>query len=543
LEQRITNLTEGPLDVRWLQYGPGDLPLDRARYMDRRRFRFGYLLSPQADPKRLLVFSNDNDVLFERTSVEKRNKNAKELLEREQQLVEQAAEAIDPRLMEDLLAQRDQLLQERRELLTLWPNDPNRDNGYELSWFAATNRYFALAVHPLLGGQLRGTRAFGGVVARIEERPADWADKSSVIFTYLYSPRLRIAPGETADLSLGIYAGPLDRDILGEKEPFASLNMQALVLYQMSSWCAVCTFQWLAKGLLWFLSGVHGLLNDWGLAIIILVVVVRTLLHPLTKKAQVNMQRLGKAMSDLKPEIDKLQKKYPDQPKKLQQEQMKMMRERGVNPVQMLGCLPMFLQMPIWVALYAMLYFAIELRHEPAFWGFFQLFGNWPFLADLSAADHCFWEFEEPFHFLMWNMTGVNFLPVLMGLVFFFQQKYMSPPPSPSMTKEQIQQQKIMKVMMVVMFPLMLYSAPSGLTLYIFTSSLFGIIESRYIRKHIKEKDLTAPKKRAAATDLLARFQQKKGKSRDPQSRAFASAVERAKQKKKGPAKTYKKRR
>ena len=145
--------------------------------------------------------------------------------------------------------------------------------------------------------------------------------------------------------------------------------------------------------------------------------------------------------------------------------------------------------------------------------------------------------------FLMWNMTGINFLPILMGLVFYFQQKYMSPPPSPSMTKEQIQQQKIMKVMMVVMFPVMFYSAPSGLTLYIFTSSLFGIIESRYIRKHIKEKDLNAPKKRAEPTGLLAQFQQKKGKSRDPQSRAFASAVERSKQKKKGPAKTYKKRR
>ena len=78
-----------------------------------------------------------------------------------------------------------------------------------------------------------------------------------------------------------------------------------------------------------------------------------------------------------------------------------------------------------------MLYFAIELRHEPAFWGVFQLFGNWPFLADLSAADHCFWEFDEPFNFLMWNMTGINFLPILMGFVFYFQQKYMSPPPSP----------------------------------------------------------------------------------------------------------------
>jgi membrane protein insertase Oxa1/YidC/SpoIIIJ len=72
----------------------------------------------------------------------------------------------------------------------------------------------------------------------------------------------------------------------------------------------------------------------------------------------------------------------------------------------------------------------------------------------------------------------------------------MSPPPTPNMTPEQLQQQKIMKVMMVVLFPLMLYKAPSGLTLYIFTSSCIGILESRYIRQHITELELNPPKPR-----------------------------------------------
>ena len=237
---------------------------------------------------------------------------------------------------------------------------------------------------------------------------------------------------------------------------------------------------------------------------------------------------------ELKPGNDKVQKKFKGDPKKLQTEQMRMMRERGANP---LGCvsgmLPMFLQMPIWVALYAMLYFAFELRHEPAFWGSFQLFWEWPFLADLSSADHFFGQFSQPIKFLMWNLTGINLLPILMGVVFHIQQKYMSPPPSPSMTKEQLQQQKMMKIMMVVLFPLMLYSAPSGLTLYIFTSTLIGIIESRYVRKHIKEMDLT-PKKKPDAKS--------KGKPKDAQGRAFADAVARAKAKRKPPAKKFKKR-
>jgi YidC/Oxa1 family membrane protein insertase len=313
-----------------------------------------------------------------------------------------------------------------------------------------------------------------------------------------------------------------------------ALSMKGLILYQMSTFCAFCTFQFLAVFLLQFLSVVDGLVLDWGVSIILLVGVVRLILHPLNKRVQVNMARFGKVMGEIKPEIDKLQKKYPNDPKRMQQEQLKMMREKGVNPFQMLGCLPMFLQMPIWIALYAMLYFAFELRQEPAFWGVFQLFGHWPFLADLSSADHFFGEFQKPFRFLMWNVTGLNLLPILMGLVFFVQQKYMSPPPSPSMTPEQIQQQKIMKVMMVVMFPVMLYSAPSGLCLYICTSSFIGIIESKYVRAHIKALDLDPPKPKDK--------HKSKKKPRDLQARAYADALDRARKKRKPPPKSFKKR-
>ncbi|MDP6600915.1 MAG: YidC/Oxa1 family membrane protein insertase, partial [Phycisphaerales bacterium] len=209
--------------------------------------------------------------------------------------------------------------------------------------------------------------------------------------------------------------------------------------------------------------------------------------------------------------------------------------ERGINPLQMLGCLPMFLQMPIWVALYAGLYFSFDLRQEPAFWGVFQNFWNWPFLADLASPDHFFWEASEPFKFLLWNITGINLLPLLMGAVFFFQQKYMTP--QTSMSPEQETQQKIMRVMMVVLFPVMLYSAPSGLTLYILTSSTVGILESRHIRKQVDAMDLDtiAPKAKPAATGGRT--------AKDAQSRAYAKMMDRRKQKKnKGPEKNFKKR-
>jgi YidC/Oxa1 family membrane protein insertase len=257
----------------------------------------------------------------------------------------------------------------------------------------------------------------------------------------------------------------------------------------------------------------------------------------LTKKAQINMQRFAKQMSGMKPEIDKLQKKYGSDPKRMQQEQMKLMREHGVNPFSMLGCLPMFLQMPIWIALWAMLYLAFDIRHEPAFYGVFQLFGDWNFLGDLSSPDH-FWMlpgggFTLPFGIA--HIDALNLLPLLLGVVFFIQQKYLSPPPTPNMTPEQKQQQKIMKIMMVVLFPLFLYKAPSGLTLYIFTSTCIGIMESKYIRAHIDQMDLVKAANGGSQTTAK--------KPKGALARMWAEKLEAAKAKRMAePSKTFKKR-
>ncbi|MCP3904966.1 MAG: membrane protein insertase YidC [Planctomycetes bacterium] len=513
LEQRVENLTSTPLRVQWVQFGPNTLRVDRSRYMDRRRARFGYL----TDPNSAIILAEDNDLLLER----------RDLLKSWKKAIEADAE-------DDQAA--------RREHVTLWPNDTSREKSYDLGWFGLTNRYFALTVYPPAAAPgVRRTMSpnVERILLEVSGDPAG-PDDDKIVFTYLVSPERTVAGRETLVFDLGVYAGPLDRWILNDEEqPFAGLSLRSLILYQMSSLCAICTFQWLAHFLLGFLSLLNNyVLFDWGFAIVGLVLVVRTILHPITKRSQISMQRFGKQMSEMKPELDRLQKKFPGEPKKLQQEQIRMMRERGINPLQMLGCLPMFLQTPIWIALYAMLYFAFDIRQEPAFFGVFQWIsaGAWPFLADLSASDHFFGELNEPRRFMLWNITGFNILPILMGGIFYVQQKYMSPPPSPTMTADQLKQQKIMKIMMIVMFPVMLYSAPSGLTLYILTSSTIGVLESRYIRNHIKEMDLNPPKREARA----------KAKSRDAQGRAYASAMDRMKQKrmdrKKGPPKRYKKR-
>ena len=497
LHQEFENATDAPMTVTWAQYGPANLDPDRSRYMDRRRFRFGYELSEERDPDHVADVIASGDMMLE------------------------MADAID------------------EETKWLWPNEISKADGFTLSWFASTNRYFGLAVHPIIGADGQGSRSLEPLVKTIGKWVQQGVQESDThVFTTLESPPLSVPAGERHDLSMGVFAGPLQRTMLEDDEPFKALNMRGLILYQMSSFCAFCTFSWLANILIVVLGFLDNyIMFDWGMAIIGLVIIVRAILHPITKKSQTGMQRFTRKMGKLKPQMDKINQKYSDDPKRKQTEQMKLMREHGVNPLQMLGCLPMFLQMPIWIALYAVLYFAFELRQEPAFWGVFQVFWDWPFLADLSSPDHFFYEFDSPHQVLFWHLTGINLLPILLGVLFFVQQKYMTPP-SATMTPEQESQQKIMRVMMIVAFPLMLYSAPSGLTLYILTSSSIGIIESRYIRRQVEREDLDGP-----SSDVTTPKQPKKKKSRDPQARAYAKMLERRKaEAKQKQAKSYKKR-
>jgi len=502
IQQRVINLTDHALNIKWLQYGPHNMPRDVARYIDRRRLRFGYLLAGDDPTNPRFGVQAENDFIYEHQSIADGDE-----------------------------AQR------------VWPNDIVAERELTLSWLASTNRYFTLTVHPRLGPDLTGSRSLADVVQTVWYRPipAETTDTDeSVVLTELYSPPHTVSAEQSLALDFAVYAGPMARDILKHEQPYETLNLGELILYQMSAnWCcAMCTFQWLAKVLLLFLGVLdEHILFDWGLAIIALVLIVRTLLHPLMKKGQIAMRRTGYAMQKMKPELDKLKEKYPDDPKKMQAEQLRLMREHGVNPAGCLGLVPMLLQIPIWTALYAMLYFAFELRHQPAFFGLFQQFGGWEFLADLSSPDRFIAFFDEPqvwsAFIFSFDYSSINVLPLLMGVMFFLQQKYMTPPTT-NMNPEQEQMQKMMKIIFPIMMPLVLYSAPSGLTLYIFTSSTFAIIESRYIRAHLSEEELERSIKKQP--------KQPKKKPRDPQGRAYAEALERAKQKKAGPPKKYKKR-
>jgi len=453
LQQTIENLTTAAFEVTFTQLGQADMPYAKNYLGDRRTVVLGYF-QPKYDKSRTRVFIDDMQH-----------------------------------------SRRD--VADEADLRVLWPNDQARENEFELVFAAMTNRYFATAMH----GLAHQATIDGQTVTRAQplDRTFPTVSRSLLgrgetghLLTTFTSPTLTLEGGNAADLSVAFYAGPKAPDVIEDDPIYSALGLDKLIIYNLGGCCAILTFEWLADFLIWFLKVIHAAVFDWGVAIIILVLVVRTILHPITKKSQINMMKFGKQMQAMQPELERLKKKYKDDQSKLNQEMMKLYREKGVNPAAMgLGCLPMFLQMPIWVALYAMLFFAIELRHEPAFYDVFhrasEAMGfNWRFLTDLSAPDN-FIPFPEFSVFGFFTLSSVNILPILMAFVFYIQQKFTTQPTA-NMSEQAQQQQKIMKFMMLL-FPIFLYKAPSGLTLYILASTAAGIVDSYIVRKHLKEQE------------------------------------------------------
>ncbi|MGH7242770.1 MAG: YidC/Oxa1 family insertase periplasmic-domain containing protein [Phycisphaerales bacterium] len=468
LSQQVENLTDAPITFRLYQIGPVDLPLDAATYVgEKRRLRFGYLFSPQYDPTQSFVQSRDY-------------------------VLEHAA-VLGAKLPSGHYA----------DALTEWPNALSKDRQYALSWIGLTNRYFGVALHtPITPGATgaaliaeKPLKSVEQVDRLVLERPELNGHATDVVALRLTSPDITVAPGKPVDLSLSLYAGALIRSDIRADAAGNALSLDGLVYYSMPGPCAFCTFNFLTSFLLWLLTFLHSIVHDWALSIILLVVVVRTILHPVTKWSQVRMQRFGKQMSEMGPKQAKLKEKYGSDPKVLQAETAKLWREEGINPLGMLGCLPMFLQTPIWLALYATLFFAAQLRHQPAFYGLFQKLGHPTFLADLSVPDN-FWVFSQTgvniplLSKMLGPVTSINILPLILSVVFYLHQKYLTPPTTTQLTPEQQTQQNMIKWISLIMFPVMMYNAPAGLTIYFVANSSLGILEHKRIRAHIAKHDL-----------------------------------------------------
>jgi len=225
--------------------------------------------------------------------------------------------------------------------------------------------------------------------------------------------------------------------------------------------------------------------HNYGVAIIILVLLVRLILHPISKKSQVNMMKMQK----FQPQMEELRKKYGDNKQEMSKRTMALYKDQGMASNFLLGCLPMFLQMPIWIALFTAVDGNVAIRHH----GLFP--ASWHWLTDLAAPDRLipfsWFGLTKPIEIpylsgLVGGIDAFNLLPILLTVAMYLQMKFSPQAQMTQANPQAAQQQKMMMYMMPVMMLLFFYSAPSGLNLYIMTSTFGGLIEQKYIRKHIK---------------------------------------------------------
>ena len=255
--------------------------------------------------------------------------------------------------------------------------------------------------------------------------------------------------------------------------------------------CPTCIIHPIAFAILWLMKWMHTyIVGNYGVVIMILVFLFRLVMHPITKKSQVSMSKFTKVLSA--PEVQEIKKKYAKNPIEMQKHISAFQKERGISPMTpVMGMLPMFVQMPIWIALWSAVYASIDLRGAEflPFW-----------ITDLSMPDALVRFSTITVPLIGWKIESLNLLPLLMGLAFYLQQKLMPHQSGAPANPQMAQQQKMMMIMFPLMFPLMLYKAPSGVNLYIMSSTFAGVVEQYFIRKHIREKEEAESKGLVAAT-------------------------------------------
>jgi len=286
----------------------------------------------------------------------------------------------------------------------------------------------------------------------------------------------RLEPGATATQRYMLLVVPSIPEILADYPE--ELHVEDLMAY---SWPAPIT-----RGLSKLLRFFHRMVGNYGLAIILLTICVRIVLHPLTMKSQKSAFKMQK----LQPLLKAAKEKHKSDKRAFQQEQMRIMREQGVNPLG--GCLPMVLQFPIMISLWRALYQNAGLRHAP--------FMLW--IKDLSQADNLF-TFSEGLP-LVGGMS-FNLLPLLVAVLMVLSQKMLTPQTSDPQAQ---QQQKIMRLMPII-FCVMLYSMASGLMLYFACSTGFGVIEQYWIRRRLQVAAEAEPAEASLPVDAKRERQQK----------------------------------
>jgi YidC/Oxa1 family membrane protein insertase len=378
-----------------------------------------------------------------------------------------------------------------RKNLRIGHNLDKDDQPANFLWGASVNKYFAAILVPVpqegkeycdwIRDQL-------GLFYNPDEDPTDNSGDETIGFNFKINPYTLAAAGQansSKTYNFQLYLGPKDKSLFDKNKRYRELGFYHTIEF-LGCCCPAWIIKPLAFGILALMKWMHSFIGNYGVVIFILVFLMRLAMHPITKKSQVSMSKMGK----LAPMAEEIKKKYANNKAEMNKQMMALYREQGASPI--MGFLPMMIQMPIWIALYSAVYSGIELRGASflPFW-----------ITDLSMPD-ALWRFPTDIviPLLGWKIESLNLLPIMMGVAFYLQQKLMPSQASASSNPQVAQQQKMMMIMMPLMFPLMLYKAPSGVNMYIMSSTFVGVIEQYVIRKHIREKEEAESKGLVAVT-------------------------------------------
>jgi YidC/Oxa1 family membrane protein insertase len=244
-------------------------------------------------------------------------------------------------------------------------------------------------------------------------------------------PAISVAPGSQGETSATLYAGPKSQDKLEELSPGLRLTVDYGILW------------FIAQPIFWLLENIHALLGNWGWSIIVLTIVIKLAFFPLSAASYKSMAR----MRAVSPKMQALKEQFGDDRQKMSQAMMELYKKEKINPLG--GCLPILVQMPVFLALYWVLLESVEMRQAP--WMFW--------ITDLSIKDPFF------------------ILPIIMGVTMFIQQQLNPTPPDPM-------QAKVMKLLPVI-FTFFFLWFPAGLVLYWVVNNVLSIAQQWYITRKI----------------------------------------------------------
>ena len=340
------------------------------------------------------------------------------------------------------------------------------DNGStssrELSYVGVDSQYFTVAYVPTDGQNVLTSLERGGAgIASNPEGIIRHQERAVNSTFYVNTLSEQIGPGESMRRDLRLFAGPKNPELLTQ------YGLQDCIYYGWFS-----SISKILGVLLHWLSGV----GNYALAIILLTLIVRGCMFPLSRKAAVNAQR----MQELAPEMKKINEKYKDDMEGKLKAQRELQQKAGFNPLA--GCLPMFIQLPIFLGLYRTLSVNIEMRQQPAF-----SFSDWA--SNLAGPDMLAYWGDWLWGYLSGRGTGwlgpyFNVLPVVVVVLYLVQQKMFMPPA----TDEQTAMTQKMMSIMTLMMGLLFFRVPAGLCIYFITSSCWGICERIIVKRTLPDK-------------------------------------------------------